>query len=250
MSTASIRKRLHEIMDRARSDDTPSLVFDVTILSLILVNTAAVILETVPSLYLRYDALFVSIEAIITIIFTAEYLLRFWAVGRLRYIFTPLAMVDLLAILPFYLPLFFPVEAGLLRSVRLFRLFRVFKAARYTQATNTFTAVLKLRREELFISFVVMVLMLLFASAALYLVESEAQPDAFASIPHAAWWAVSTLTTVGYGDVVPITPFGKFLGALIALAGVGIFALPSAIMASGFFEVLSRRRGYIKACPR
>ena len=249
----SIQKRLLEIIEPAGEGDTASRLFDVTILIIIVVNTLAVVLETVPALYAQYERVFHATETVILILFSIEYIARVWAApaspayrhplwGRLRFVLTPIAMIDLVAVRPFYFPLFVPIEAGVLRTVRLLRLLRVLKGARYTQATNTIIAVVQLRKRELFIGFMIMLLMLLFSSTILYMIENQAQPEEFASIPHAAWWAVATLTTIGYGDVVPITPLGKVLGGIIALVGVGIFALPSAILASGFFQVLQERK--------
>jgi len=251
-SSTKLRDRIHQVVERAHEGDRASRIFDFTILSLIFINVAAVVLETVPSLFARFGTSFRLLEQFIMIIFSVEYLIRIWAItsasrfkrpvlGRIRYIFTPLAIIDLLSILPFYLPLIFPIEAGVLRVLRLFRLLRIFKAARYTRATETLVAALRIRRYELVITMMIMFIMLLFASSLLFLIENEVQPEAFSSIPQAGWWAVQTLTTVGYGDVVPITSLGKVIGSFIALLGIGIFALPSAIMASGFFEVIHGR---------
>ena len=194
------------------------------------------------------------------IVFSGEYLLRIWScvedqefskplTGRLKFSFTALAIVDLLAILPFYLPMILPLDLRLIRGIRLFRLFRLFKMGRYSQSLRTVGAVLKSQREELMITVFAVLMLLVISSSILYFVEHEAQPDAFSSIPHSMWWAVATLTTVGYGDIYPITSLGKFLGAIIAFLGIGIFALPAGILASGFSEVIQKGKVGRKKCP-
>ena len=146
--------------------------------------------------------------------------------GRIRYAVSPLALFDLIAITPFYLPLLIPIEFRLLRLLRLLRIFRVLKLGRYSNAFETFADVLKSKKEELIITLVMAVIILILASSALYVVEREAQPDKFSSIPDAMWWAVVTLATVGYGDVYPITPLGKFISSLVALVSDRIIRAP------------------------
>ena len=135
----------------------------------------------------------------------------------------------------------FPVEFRLLRLLRLLRIFRVLKLGRYSFAFETFADVLKSKKEELVITIIMVVIILILASSALYVVESEAQPDKFSSIPDAMWWAVITLATVGYGDVYPVTPMGKFISSLVALSAIGLFALPAGILAAGFAESIEKR---------
>jgi len=148
-------------------------------------------------------------------------------------------LIDLFAVLPFYLHWIFPVD---LRILRVLRLFRLLKLVRYSPALQTLGRVLADEYRALLGALLVILVLLLFASTAMYLLEREAQPDKFASIPAAAWWALATLTTVGYGDVVPITPWGKMLGGLVMLLGVGMIALPVAIIATGFSQESSRHQ--------
>jgi voltage-gated potassium channel len=159
-----------------------------------------------------------------------------------------MAVVDLLAFLPFYLT-FLPIDLRFLRVFRLMALFRMFKIARYMQAMSIFRRVLKERREQLVLSFVFIIFILVIISFFMYYAEREAQPDKFGSIPDAMWWGMATLTTVGYGDVVPITPLGKFLGGIFAISGVAILALPAGILSSGFFELLHNPGGKKHVCP-
>lgn len=158
--------------------------------------------------------------------------------GRFRYMLTPLAVFDLLAISSFYLFLF-GVDASFLR---VFRVARLAKLWRYSRTLRTFGQVIKNKREELGVTLLIMFLLLIIASTLLYYAERSVQPDAFSSIPAAMWWGVVTVTTVGYGDIYPITGMGKLMGALFAVIGIGMFALPTGILGSGFVEEFHRKR--------
>jgi voltage-gated potassium channel len=168
--------------------------------------------------------------------------------GRLRFSKTPMALVDLLAILPFYLT-FLPLDLRFLRIFRLMALFRMFKITRYMQAMIIFKKVIAERKEQLVLSFIFIIFILIIISFFMFIVEHEAQPEKFGSIPDAMWWGMATLTTVGYGDVVPITPIGKFLGGIFAISGVAILALPAGILSSGFFELLHAPKSKKHTCP-
>jgi len=186
------------------------------------------------------------------VIFTAEYLLRLWScvagdefrspiTGRLRYASSPMLMIDLIAILPFYLP-WIGVDLRFVRSIRMFRLFRVAKVARYSKAVKTIGRVVRSKRAELMVTLFVLILILILASSMMYFAEHEAQPETFSSIPASMWWAVATLTTVGYGDVYPVTAIGKVVGCIIAIAGIGMFALPTGILGAAFAEEVQRQK--------
>jgi len=227
------------------------------IMAMILSNVLAIILETKHELFIAYAPYFIAFDVFSAVVFTIEYLLRLWCCvrnprysapvkGRIRYALSPLALIDLLAITPFYLPLIIPTELRMLRMIRLLRVFRVLKLGRYSSAFETFIDVIKAKKEELSIALIMTVIILILASSALYLTEHEVQPEKFASIPDAMWWAVITLATVGYGDVYPITPLGKFISAIVALSAIGLFALPAGILATGFAETLNQR--HAKAC--
>jgi len=248
------RRRLFRVLELAESGDVPSKLFDIFILTLIVLNVGAVMLESVAGLRLRYARFFYQFEVFSVAVFTVEYLLRVWSctsdpqwrrtvVGRLRFMRTPLAVIDLLAVLPFYLPMVLPVDLRFLRVLRLFRLFRLLKVARYTESLRLIGVVVAKRKEELLITLFVIGVLLVLASSVMYLAESEAQPDKFSSIPASMWWAVVTLTTVGYGDTYPITVLGKFINAIVAVLGIGMIALPTGILGSAFIDELQRRRG-------
>ena len=254
-----VKRRVYEILERAAPDDRASKAVDIGIMTLILLNVAAVTLETVQSLYRRYSTFFGAFETFSVAVFTVEYVLRLWSctteekfsrpvAGRLRFAATPLAVVDLLAVLPFYLPMFLPLDLRFIRAIRLFRLFRLFKLGRYSESLRLLGVVLRARKEELIMTVFTISVLLIISSSLMYFVENDAQPQAFSSIPEAMWWGIVTLTTVGYGDVYPVTPLGKVLGAVIALLGIGMFALPAGILGSGFIEEIQRRKGR-RTCP-
>ncbi len=146
--------------------------------------------------------------------------------GRLHFLITPFALIDLISILPFYIPLVLDLDFRFVRILRFFRLLRLLKFGRYFQSLQLLSQILHNKKEALVIALSDVIVVVLFASASMYTLEHEAQPEAFSSIPAAMWWGISTLTTVGYGDIYPITPLGKFLGALISLFGIGLIALP------------------------
>lgn len=233
--------------------------FDVFILILIFLNVVAVILGTVKSIEDRFQSALYWFEVFSVAIFTVEYLARLWACasqreyarpvfGRLRFIFKPMAIIDLLAILPFYLT-FFTADMRFLRALRLFRIFRVAKLGRYSSSFRLFGRVFASKREELFITVMVMFLLVVMSASSMYFAENEAQPDKFTDIPSTMWWAVVTLTTVGYGDVFPVTPLGKLMAMVIAVLGVGMFALPTGILGAGFVEEIQKQKSRKTTCP-
>lgn len=248
----------HLLNDSGKPGDAPWLL-DIFLVTLISLNIAAVILESVEALRLKFEMAFLYFEIFSVAVFTVEYLLRLWTanedprykkrlVGNLRFAITPMAIIDLLAFLPFYFP-FWGVDTRFLRMLRLFRIFRLFKIARYLTALTLINRVITNKREELAISLMLTVFLLILTSTLMYYVENEAQPQNFSSIPQTMWWGIATLTTVGYGDVYPVTALGRALGGVIALIGVGLFALPTGILASGFSEELSRKKGSSNICP-
>ena len=250
-----IKERLYKILEIAPVGDTVSKSFDIFIMTLIIFNVITVILATVERVDSQYQYYFRIFEIFSVTIFTIEYLLRLWTctinknfrnsvTGRIKYTLTPFAIIDLLAILPFYLPMIIPLDLRFIRAVRLFRLFRLFKMGRYSKAIFILKKVLKEKKEELVLVIFVVFLLLIIFSSLMYFIEKEAQPEAFSSIPEAMWWGIITLTTVGYGDVYPITPLGKILGALIAFLGIGMFALPAGILGSGLVEVVREKEMY------
>ncbi len=242
-----VRARVHEILEAKDHTDLLSRAVMALIIALILVSVLSVILESVSPIYSSYRAVFDLSEATIVVIFTLEFALRLWSCvedpryahplyGRLRFAVSPLALIDLAAILPFYLPLMVAFDARFLRALRLVRFVRIIKMARYSDSVNLLLRVLKREKESLVFTFFLILLLMVVASCLMWQAENEAQPEKFGSIPDTMWWAIATITTVGYGDVVPITPTGKVLGAFIAILGVGMVAMPAGIIVSGFME--------------
>ena len=239
-------------MEVASPGDKTSRVFDIFILSLISINVLFLVAETVENIYKISPLFFDNFELLSIIIFTIEYLLRIWCCvenpeykdpvfGRLKYAISIYALIDLLVILP-YLLIFLPGDYRFLRAIRLVRLLRILKLARYSIAMGSLHSVLRRRKEELVSTFLVLIILLLYASSAMYILENEVQPKAFSSIPMTMWWGIATLTTVGYGDVYPVTGLGKVLGAIIALLGIGLFALPAGLIGGSFLEELQERK--------
>jgi voltage-gated potassium channel len=255
-----IKYRVYDILVETDDDEVVDKIVAVMLMILILINALTVVLETVDDLNQKYGAIFNAIELVSVTIFSVEYILRLWiaplnprfakpVAGRVKYALTPLAIVDLLAILPAFLPLIFPMDLRIVRFLRVFRLFRLLKMNRYVESLNTLDDVVRSKKEELFVTLAMIAMLLLFSSSLMYLIENEAQPDKFPDIPSAMWWGMATLTTVGYGDIFPVTPLGKLLGGFIALLGIGMFALPTGILASGFAEEIKKRNGRDRICP-
>lgn len=257
---ATFRARLHRFLEPGIDDSRLERAFNLAMIALICVNVVAVCLETVPEIFVAHATAFVLLEAFSVTVFTIELFLRTWAagedpryagfMGRVRFLLHPISLLDLLAVLPFYLAFFgVPLDLRFARVVRVLRVFVVLRLVRYSRALRTLGTVIRNQQEELVVTAMIGGVLLLFASATMYYVEHDAQPLAFPSIPAALWWGVITLATVGYGDVYPITPLGRVLGGLFAVLGVGLFALPAGIIASGFTEELRRKDELDDRCP-
>ena len=256
-----IKTRLYEILEGSVVGDRVHRAFDIFIVTLITANVLAVMMETEKGFHLKHAEALRMFEVFSVAIFTIEYFLRIWVCtnnprfkgaisGRVKYSISLLALIDLMAILPFYLPLFIPFDLRILRVIRLIRLARLLKVGRYSEALKLFGRVLRTKREELLAALFILFIILIVSSSLLYYVESPVQPEKYSSIPASMWWGVVTLTTVGYGDIYPITPLGKLFGALISLIGIGFFAIPAGMLSAGFIEEHRRTRAEKKCCPR
>lgn len=246
-----LRRTAFRLLDTAAEDDTASRVVDIALILLIAASVIAVIVESIPSVERAYGAQLYWFEVFTIAVFSVEYVLRVWScieeqpdasrrpfMARLRFMFSFHAIVDLLAILPFYLlafGLFGNIDMRFLRAVRLIR---VLKLTRYFAALNMLIVAVKENGRALAASFLILVTIMLLAASGMYYFERVSQPIDFGSIPAAMWWAFATLTTVGYGDVTPITVGGKIFGALITVVGIGMVALPTSILASGYSQQL------------
>ena len=252
------QKRTLEILSKAKYGDTASKIFDVSLSFLILANLAAVCLESVDSINDQFHFYFLCFEYISVAIFTIEYFLRIWVQAineesnsktilgrRLKYIFSFNGVIDLLAILPSLLPL---IAGGLdLRWLRVLRMVRLLKISHYSSALEDLVATMYEERRSLGAALYLFLIAIFLSSAMIYLAENEAQPEAFSSIPQTMWWSIITLTTVGYGDVSPVTPLGQVFGAITAVMGVCSVALLTGIVASGFSNQMSRRKEIVEA---
>lgn len=223
---------------------------DIALICLITLNVAAVMLESITWLSVAHGPYFHAFDAISVAIFTVEYLARIWTCvedpqygqsvhGRLRYMVTPMALIDLAGILPFYIHTIWPFD---LRTMRVLRLLRILKLTRYSTAMAVLMAVLRQETRAIGAIIFIMAVVMIFTSSLMYLFEHAAQPETFTDIPTSMWWAVVTLTTLGYGDMVPITAWGRVLGGFTAVIGVGLVALPAGVLASGFSEQMRMRR--------
>jgi voltage-gated potassium channel len=248
------RDRLRAYLDHHinPTDDGPKAV-DTFIIMLIAFNVVSVIVQTEAAIDAEYQAFFQINETISTFIFSVEYVLRIWLSdlqakyrgairGRARYARSPMSLVDFIAIVPFFLQ-FIEMDLRIARAIRLMRLIRILKMGRYARAVTTLYAVISRKKEELAITVFVSVMILVLSASCMFFAENAAQPEAFRSIPSTMWWAVVTLTSVGYGDVSPITGIGKLVGAVVCMVGVLVVALPTGILASGFMEVMREQRG-------
>lgn len=246
-----MKRQVFQLLEPAEEAGWSGKLVEFGLIGLVLANVLAVVLETVPSIGPPNAEFFDLLEDTSLVVFTVEYLLRLWSctcmtafqrpvVGRLRFAVQPMSIVDLVAISPMLLyGLDFDMRA--LRTFRLVRLMRLLKLARYFDGLSVLGRVMKEKGPELLSMLFVMFLVLVLASTFMYRLENDVNP-AFSSIPAAMWWGVATLTTIGYGDIVPITPGGKIFGAFIAVLGIGMFAIPAGLLGSAFAHELNERR--------
>lgn len=261
MTYLDLRRETFKVLDPQATRTPLERVGNVGINLLILSNVLAVILESVSSLGERFGTAFDQFESLSVYVFSVEYLLRLWTCveltkyrdpvwGRLRYAVSPIALIDLAVILPGFLPGQRFIDLRFARIVRLVRMLRVLKFARYSRTLQTFGVVFRGKQADLALMLLFLSILVVISSSLMYFVEHPEQPDKFSSIPAAMWWSVMTLTTVGYGDIFPVSGLGKLIGAFIALVGIGFFALPAGVLAAGFADELARQRaGSCSVCP-
>ncbi len=248
-----MKNRVYQIIEKNDSKDILNRIFNYGILTLIVLTIISVVLESFQEFAIKYNNEFEYFEVISVMVFTVEYFLRIWIAdirysnynklkAKIFYVFTFMAMIDLLSILPFYLPMVLPFDLRVLRMFRLTRLFRIFKLNRYSKALNIIGKVIKDKKEELIATIFIMVFIILISATLIYYIEYDIQPSAFPNIVASFWWAIATLTTVGYGDVYPITVLGKILASIIAVTGIGLVALPTGIISSSFMDEIKKIR--------
>ena len=246
----TLRKFVYNNLHNEDYETKFSRAINYFLILLIIGNAAAVLLESVNDIYQSYSVFFDFFEYFSILIFSIEYLLRFWSIAednpfhsawnnRLHWLKSGAALIDLLAILPAYINFWVPID---LRFLRILRLIGLLKLTRYFVSLQILLRVIEREKGSFQAVIFILSIMIMMAAASIYVVESQAQPEVFTSIPASMWWAVVTLTTVGYGDVTPITPLGRFLGALITILGVGLAALPAGILATGLTHELEQRK--------
>lgn len=246
-----IRYRLYEILEVRTGIDHTSRLYDFIYFVTIVVNLAASILHTYKTYRAEYGDLLLAVENITVGLFCIDYILRLWTAKYMypestepravrKYIFSFTGIIDMLSFLPYYLPVFFPAGAVAFRMLRVMRVFRLFRINAYYDSFKLITEVLNSKRQQLFSSVFTILILMLASSLCMYSLEHEAQPDVFTNAFSGIWWATSTLLTVGYGDIYPITTLGKIFGICIAFLGVGMVAIPTGIISAGFVDQYSR----------
>lgn len=246
----TLRKFIYDNLHNEDYETWFSRAINFSLIFLIIGNVIAVLLESINDVYKAYQVYFDVFENISIVVFSVEYVLRFWSVvekepfepgwkARWNYVTSGAAIIDLLAILPAYINFFVHID---LRFLRILRLLRLLKLTRYFISLQILLRVIEREKGSFQAVIFILVIMIVMAAAGIYVVEGRAQPEVFSSIPASMWWAVVTLTTVGYGDVTPITPLGRFLGAMITILGVGLAALPAGILANGLANELELRK--------
>jgi voltage-gated potassium channel len=250
---ATIRCRLYALIEVAAGQGgMASRIFSGFVVSLIVLNVLAVVLESNQSLYASFAPYFAAFEIFSVVVFTGEYVARVWVApeypalrampawqARLRYVSKPMALIDLLAIAPFYLALFIPID---LRYLRLFRLLRLLKLSHYFDGLHMFIKVLSRELGAIAGALLTLIVLVIISACLMFSIENAAQPGQFDSVMQAIWWSVVTLTTVGYGDITPVTFLGKLVAMIIMLLGICTMALPAGILAAKFTEELQLRR--------
>jgi len=252
------KKRIFEILSRSDGNDRTSAICDRVLSSLIVLNLVAVSLESVESLGIAYAAQFWAFEMLSVTVFGIEYLLRIWSASenkkspsktplkrRLRYIFSLTGLIDLIAILPSILPLFMGQMD--LRWLRVLRLVRLLKISHYSSALEDLASAIRAEKSAFGAALYLFCISIFVSSSLMYVAEHAIQPEHFSSIPATMWWSLITLTTVGYGDVSPITPLGKLVGALTAVMGVCVVALLTGIVATAFANQITKRNDILEA---
>ncbi|MFA5221255.1 MAG: ion transporter [Methanoregula sp.] len=249
----SYKQRIYEVLESKTLILPAGRFIAGSLTLLIFLNVIAAVIETDNGLFTSYAPSFDAFAMFSVGVFTIEYVLRVWVctsnprysapvTGRLRYMASPVAIIDLVVIIPFFLLPFLTGFPGVFKFIRFFRIFWIVKLTHYSRSLKTFGRVFIAKKGDIFTAFFVMIVLLIISSSLMFFAERAAQPTKFSSVLASMWWGVETLTTIGYGDMVPVTPLGKLIGGMVMMMGVGLFALPAGIFASGFFEERNRQR--------
>ena len=245
------RKRLFEIIEIGLPGDVASQVYDAFNILSIVINLVVSVMYTFDDLHARFGPWLVTIEAVTVAFFAADFAMRLWTAkflrpglteprAVLRYIFSFSGLVDLLSFLPYYLPVFFPSGAVAFRMFRVARVFRLFRVNAYYDSLGVITQVISSKRQQLFSSVFILLVLMLASSLCMYSLEHDAQPEVFTNAFSGIWWSVSTLLTIGYGDIYPVTTMGKIFSIFITFLGVGMVAIPTGIISAGFVDQYTR----------
>ena len=245
------RRRVSEIIEVGTADDFVSRAYDFTGTAIVIINLIVTVMYTFNRMEADYGPLLLTIEAFTVAFFAMDYGLRVWTAQFIRpgmperravwkYMTSFTGVVDLLSWLPYYLPIFFPAGAAVFRILRVVRIFRLFQINAYYDSLNVIGEVINSKRQQLFSSVFIILVLMLASSLCMYSLENEAQPEVFSNAFSGIWWSVSTLLTVGYGDIYPITIPGKIMGIFISFLGVGMVAIPTGIISAGFVDQYSR----------
>ena len=245
------RKRLFEIIEIGLPGDVASQVYDAFNILSIVINLVVSVMNTFDDLHARFGPWLVTIEAVTVAFFAADFAMRLWTAkflrpslteprAVLRYIFSFSGLVDLLSFLPYYLPVFFPSGAVAFRMFRVARVFRLFRVNAYYDSLGVITQVISSKRQQLFSSVFILLVLMLASSLCMYSLEHDAQPEVFSNAFSGIWWSVSTLLTIGYGDIYPVTTMGKIFSIFITFLGVGMVAIPTGIISAGFVDQYTR----------
>lgn len=251
MTLLAARNALHTFLEEDYPRGFGKKLFRSFMYALISVNILLIVLETAPDITPATAGISTTIYFFSICIFIVLYILRLWVcvedsrfakplTGRLRYMVTPYAVVDLLVLIAFTTPVSFMRDPLVYEVIRFLRLSIILKLIRYSDSLRTMTRMFISKRKPLGMALYMLLFLLLITSTMMFLVEHAAQPDKFSSVAESMWWGIETLTTLGYGDIVPVTPAGKLLGGFVALLGIGMFAIPAGILASGFYEEYTR----------
>lgn len=254
-----IKEKIYHLIDVEKGNQKGDFFVSYFIFGLIILNVITLFLESYQNIFEAYKKVFWIIEVVSIIIFSIEYLLRIWTAdmlhenlspfkARLKYIFSFMGIVDLMAILPFYLPYIIKIDLRVIRVLRLFRLLRILKLSRHHRSLQIISTVVRKSKGDIFTTIFITAILLILSSTLMFHIENQAQPDQFTDIGQALWWATATLTTVGYGDIYPVTGLGKALSAVIALLGIGIVALPTGIISSAYIQEVQYRKED-QSCP-
>ncbi|TRX54952.1 ion transporter [Thalassomonas sp. M1454] len=254
---STLRKQAFQLLERHNHNSVFAKYFNLFLIILIITNVIAVIFESDAKISQQYHAEFALFEVISISIFTIEYLVRLWVCvesyqlsalptfkARLKYIMSPIAIIDLIAIAPFFISLFISID---LRQLRLLRVMRLLKLTHYFKGFTLFVTVVAKEIKSITATIMVMLFLIVIAASMMYTLENEAQPEVFGNILHSLWWSVVTMTTVGYGDVTPVTTLGKIVATFIMLIGVAIVALPAGLLAARFGDELRERKRNLNA---